>query len=313
MSWSESDMPSQQGRFVVVTGTGGLGYEAGRALAQAGAEVVLAGRNPLRGHEAIARIHRTVADAPVRFEQLDLADLASIRTLADRLAERGRPIDILVNNAGVMGFPERRETRDGFELQFGTNHLGHFALTMRLLPLLLKAPAPRVVSLGSSTHKIGRIDFDDLQATKAYSPNGAYGNSKLATLMFALELDRRAKAAGVPLLSNAAHPGIARTDLMSNGPTGRPAVQFLSHLIERLVGQSPAEGTLPVLRAATDPASGGGEYYGPSGFLEIKGPPALASLSKRARDRDTWRRLWEVSEQLTGVGLPQSLRQVAGR
>lgn len=308
MSWSDADIPSQHGRLFVITGTGGLGYEAARVITEKGGMVVLAGRNPQKGEAAIARIRQMTPSADLRFESLDLASLASVKTFADRMIVAARPIDVLVNNAGVAIVPERRETQDGFELQLGTNFLGHFALTMRLMPLLLRGPAPRVVNLSSSTHKMGKINLDDLQLVTSYSPSKAYAQSKLATLMFALELDRRARAAGVPLISNAAHPGIARTELMSNGPTGQPVLQFFSHLIERLVGQSAAGGALPLLRAATDPHAKGGEYYGPSGWMEIKGPPKAVPLSHKSQDEAVSRQLWAAAAKLTGVDLDFAAR-----
>ncbi|WP_421123746.1 oxidoreductase [Sphingobium yanoikuyae] len=301
MSWSEADIPSQAGKLFVITGTGGLGFEDASALVRKGTKVILAGRNPAKGKDSITRIRAETPTADIAFEELDLASLESIGAFAGRLLADGRPIDVLINNAGVAIVQKRQETQDGFELQLGTNYLGHFALTMRLMPLLLSAKAPRVVSLSSTTHKMGKIDFDDLQLEKSYGGSAAYAQSKLAMLMFALELDRRAREAGANLISVAAHPGIARTELMNNGPAGRPVLQFFSHLIERLLGQSSAAGALPTLRAATDPAVQSGEYYGPKGFLEAKGPPELASISAKAQDDAARRRLWEVSARLTGL------------
>lgn len=306
MGWTEADIPPQAGRRIVVTGTGGLGFEAARALSAKGAEIILAGRNPKKGREAVDRLHQQNPDSRLRFEQLDLASLASVQGFADRMAEDAAPIDILINNAGVAIVKERRLTEDGFELQFGTNHLGHFALTMRLMPLLLQAPSPRVVSLSSSMHRRGKIDFDDLQSSKSYSPTGAYGQSKLATLMFALELDARMKAQGLPLISAAAHPGIARTDLMNNGPAGQPVLQALSHVIERIMGQSAADGALPLLRAAIDPTVVGGEYFGPARWAESKGAPVPAKISASALDKAARARLWDLSVQLTRIDFPLS-------
>ncbi|WP_255471000.1 oxidoreductase [Paracoccus sp. M683] len=304
MGWSEKDIPSQHGKRVIVTGTGGLGFQAARALTAKGADVVLAGRNPDKGTKALARIRAITPDAKITFERLDLASLASVSAFAGRMSDDGRPLDLLINNAGVAIVPKRQETQDGFELQIGTNHIGHFALTMRLMPLLLKARAPRVVSLSSNMHKRGTINFDDLQLARKYSPAGAYGQSKLATLMFALELDTQMKQQGLPVISAAAHPGIARTDLMNNGPAGQPVLQAVSHLIERIVGQSAAEGALPLLRAATDPAVRGGEYFGPAGCTEAKGAPELVQASPKAKDAAARRRLWQVSVRLTGTEMP---------
>lgn len=306
MGWNETDIPTQSGKLIVITGTGGLGYEDARALAAKGASVVLAGRNAEKGRDAIARIQHEVPSADIRFEEMDLASFASIEAFTRHMKAAERPIDVLINNAGVAIVTKRKTTKDGLELQIGTNHFGHFALTMRLLPLLLRAPAPRIVSLSSTTHKMGKINFDDLQSKQSYSPSGAYAQSKLATLMFAFELDQRLRAAKLPVLSIAAHPGIARTDLMNNGPAGRPVLQFFSHLIERLLGQTPARGALSTLRAATDPTVEGGTYWGPSGFLEAKGTPVPASISVKAQDGDARRRLWDESVRLTGLDLPET-------
>ena len=307
MAWTENDIPSQQGKRAIITGTGGLGFEAARALTAKGADVILAGRNPAKGREAVARIKAANPQAKITFERLDLASLASVAGFADRMIADGQPLDLLINNAGVAIVRNRQETENGFELQIGTNHLGHFALTMRLMPLLVKARAPRVVSLSSNMHKRGTIHFDDLQLRQKYSATGSYGQSKLATLMFAMELDARMKALGLPVISLAAHPGIARTDLMNNGPAGQPVLQALSHLIERIMGQSAAEGALPLLRAATDPAVRGGEYIGPSGCAEAKGAPRIVQISAKAGDAAARRRLWEVSGRLTGTDMPLSL------
>src|SRR6266849_2690519 len=214
---TQAEIPSQLGRTAVVTGaTGGLGYETALALAKAGAEVILTGRDDAKGQSAIDKISREVTDARVSYQHLDLASLASVADFAQRMHAR-QSVDLLINNAGVMALPRRQTTADGFEMQFGTNHLGHFALTARLMPLLRRASGPRVVSLSSLAHRTGFIDFDDLQGARVYSPWKAYGQSKLATLMFALELQRRSDAAGWNLISNAAHPGFARTGLFASG------------------------------------------------------------------------------------------------
>jgi NAD(P)-dependent dehydrogenase (short-subunit alcohol dehydrogenase family) len=299
MAWTAADIPSQNGRLAVITGVGGLGFETGLALARAGCDVVLAGRNPGKGDSAIAKIRDRAPGAAIRFELLDLASLESVKAFATRL--QAPRLDILINNAGVMSLPSRRETADGFELQFETNYLGHFALTLRLLPLLLQASAPRVVNLSSLYHRRGAIDFDDLQARRSYRPGRAYGQSKLAMLMFALELDRRAKAAGCDLISNAAHPGYARTELIPNGPGDKGALQVLNRLLQPYVSQSAADGALPTLFAATAPDARGGAYYGPDGFYELKGPPTEAFIAPQARDEDVARRLWATSETLVGL------------
>src|SRR3954466_12906388 len=231
-----SDIPSQLGRTAVVTGaTGGLGYEAALALAKAGAEVILTGRDDQKGRSAVEKIGHEVTGSNVSYEQLDLASLASVADFAQRMHAR-QSVDLLINNAGVMALPRRQTTADGFEMQFGTNYLGHFALTARLMPLLRRASGPRVVSLSSLAHRTGLIDFNDLQGARVYSPWKAYGQSKLACLMFALELQRRSDAAGWNLISNAAHPGFARTNLFTSGPGG--LLSFATDLAAPLFGHS---------------------------------------------------------------------------
>ncbi|MEJ0043793.1 MAG: SDR family oxidoreductase [Rhizomicrobium sp.] len=301
MPWTAADIPDQSGKCAVVTGTGGLGYETALALARHGADVVLAGRNPAKGAQSVARIRAAAPGAKIVFEALDLADLKSVAGFAAGLTARGRPLDLLVNNAGVMTPPRRQVTADGFELQFGTNHLAHFALTARLLPLLRRAPHPRVTTVSSGLHRVGRIDFADLQAEKRYVPRAGYGQSKLANLLFTLELQRRSDARGWNILADAAHPGFALTELIPNGP-GTKGLQYrISRLIAKFASQSPAEGALPQLFAATAPDAKPGGYYGPSGRLGLIGPPGPARMTKRARDPKVAARLWEVSEKLTGV------------
>jgi NAD(P)-dependent dehydrogenase (short-subunit alcohol dehydrogenase family) len=302
MGWSVKDMPDQAGKVAVVTGAGGLGYESALALAGAGATVVVAGRNPAKGAEAVAAIRQAHPGADVAFGLLDLADLASVAAFAEAFGAAHERLDILMNNAGVMSLPRRQTTRDGFETQFGTNYLGHFALTAHLLP----APAPRVVNLSSGVHQVGRIAFDDLQAERSYSPWRAYAQSKLAMLMFALELQRRSDAAGWGLMSNGAHPGYARTDLIANGPgrMGPRALQALSDAFAAVASQTPAEGALPQLYAATAPEAQPAGYYGPDRMMEMIGAPAPARVARQARDRAVAARLWNVSEVLTGVAFP---------
>jgi NAD(P)-dependent dehydrogenase (short-subunit alcohol dehydrogenase family) len=296
---AQSEISSQLGRSAVVTGaTGGLGYETAFALAKAGAEVVLTGRDDRKGQSAVERIGREALGAKVSYEPLDLANLASIADFAQRMQSRPS-LDILINNAGVMALPRRQTTADGFEMQFGTNYLGHFALTARLLPLLRKASAPRVVSVSSLAHRTARIDFNDLQGQRAYSPWKAYGQSKLAILMFAIELQRRSGAAGWNLASSAAHPGFARTGLFASGPGG--LLSIASDFAAPFFGQSAAEGARPILFAATNPNAKPGAYYGPGGLGELRGPPALALIMPQARDTAAAARLWDVSEKLTGT------------
>ncbi|HXO73496.1 MAG TPA: oxidoreductase [Bradyrhizobium sp.] len=298
--WTVADIPTQQGKLAVVTGaTGGLGYQTAMRLAQAGAEVVLTGRNEAKGHEAISKIRNQFPAAKINFEALDLANLASVAGFARRFAAAHSSLDLLVNNAGVMALPTRQTTADGFEMQFGTNYLGHYALTARLLPQLRSARQPRVVSLSSIAHRTGFIQFSDLQGERLYSPWKAYNQSKLAMLMFALELQRRSDAAGWNLISNAAHPGWARTDLFAN--VGSGLLAFASGLAAPLFSQSAESGALSTLFAATSPQAKGGGYYGPNGLSELKGPPAPAWIMPQARDKAGAARLWEVSQQLTGV------------
>ncbi len=300
--WTVADIPPQAGKVAVVTGTGGLGYETALGLAGAGAEVIVAGRSEAKGREAIKRILAAFPRAQVRFDKLDLADLCSVAEFADRLLTADRAIDILVNNAGVMTPPKRKSTADGFELQFGTNYLGHFALTARLLPLLRKSRSPRVVNVSSGAHRIqAAIHFDDLQWERTYKPWPAYAQSKLAVLMFALELQRRSDANGWGLMSNAAHPGYARTDLIANGPGSDGFQSRMMRLLQPLMSQSASEGALPTLFAATSPDARNSGYYGPGGLFEMKGATASAVISSQARDRDLARQLWEVSENLTNV------------
>ena len=302
-SFTLDDIPDLSGKLAVVTGaTGGLGLETALGLAGAGAEVALVGRNPAKGREAAALIRARHPGATVWFEQVDLASLASIEDFADEMLAEGRPIDILVNNAGVMAVPKRETTADGFELQFGTNYLSHFALTGRLLPLL-KAGRARVVQLASIAHKGGRIRLDDLNAEHGYKPWPVYQQSKLAMLMFAIELQRRSDANGWGLTSVAAHPGYAHTDLFTNGPGdgGGALYAWILRLFEKFAGHSAAAGALPTLMAATLPDVTPGGYYGPQGWQDLKGPPGPARVRPRARDPQVARQLWEASERLTGV------------
>src|SRR5271155_5228343 len=304
-SWSVADIPSQRGKLAVVTGaTGGLGYETALALAVAGAEVLVTGRSTEKGSAAITSIRRVVPSATVRFEMLDLASLASVRAFAAKMVANGRPLDLLINNAGVMNLPTRRLTEDGFELQFGTNHLSHFALTGLLLPVLRKAEAPRVVNVSSIAHRGGKIDFANLQAERKYRSWPAYQQSKLANLLFTFELQRRSDTFGWGLMSNAAHPGYARTDLIPNGPGTAGLKGKAMKLLGSFMSHSAAAGAVPTLFAATSSDAEPMGYYGPNGFYELKGPVAPAKVFPQAKDEAVARRLWEVSEQLTGVKWP---------
>lgn len=290
--WSANDIPDLSGKTAVVTGANsGLGYETAVALAGHGAHVVMACRDEGRGTEALQRVRSEAPDSSVELSLLDLADLASVRKFAEAYAGECDHLDILVNNAGVMALPERRSTADGFEMQLGTNHLGHYALTGLLLPQLQARPGGRVVSVTSFGHKVGRLNFDDLQWERSYRKWLAYGRSKLANILFTLELDRRARAAGASVIAAVAHPGYANTNLQTN----------TSFQWSNFMAQSAADGALPQLYAATAPDVQGGEFFGPSGFLEQRGAPKRVKAAKKGYDAESAQRLWEVSEELTGV------------
>jgi NAD(P)-dependent dehydrogenase (short-subunit alcohol dehydrogenase family) len=296
--WTEADVPDQAGRTAVITGANsGIGFEAGRVLAARGARVILACRDLGRAKEAADRIGAAAPGADVGVVRLDLASLASVREAAGELRSACTRIDLVVNNAGVM-MPPYTVTADGFELQFGVNHLGHFALTGLLLDRLAGVPAARVVTVSSINHRKGRINFDDLQSRRGYSRDAGYGQSKLANLMFTYELQRRLAAAGKPAIAVAAHPGLSATELPRYLS---PVSRALFVLVERPFAQSAAMGALPTLRAAADPAVHGGEYYGPAGLGEIRGFPRRVSSSEAARDEAAQKRLWQESERLTGV------------
>lgn len=298
--WTTDQMPDQTGRTAVITGTGGLGYEDALALARKGATVILAGRNAAKGAEAVNTIRQSVPAARVSFEQLDLASLASIAAFAGRLKASHSRLDLLINNAGVMVPPQRQTTADGFELQLGTNYLGHFALTAGLLPLLKAGNNPRVVSLGSVAARDGQIDFDDINAEKSYVPMKVYSQSKIACILFAFELQRRSQAAGWGITSLAAHPGISRTDLLHNAP-GKRSLQGLARTWLWFLFQPAAQGALPTLYAATAPDARPGGYYGPNRLREVRGYPGLAAIPPQASDRTTAARLWDLSERMTGT------------
>lgn len=293
-------MPAQSGRSAIVTGTGGLGFEDALALARAGAEVIIAGRSAAKGADAVAKIQAAAPGANVRFEQVDLGDLQSVARFGDRLRSQRSSLDLLINNAGVMTPPTRQQTADGFELQFGTNYLGHFALTAQLMPLLRKGQDARVVSLSSVAARSGAINFDDLNAQKGYKPMPVYSQSKLACLMFALEFQRRSEAAGWGITSIAAHPGVSRTDLLHNAP-GRVSPAGLARSVLWFLFQPASQGALPTLFAATSPLAKGGAYYGPDKFGETRGYPAEARIPAAALDKAAAARLWDVSEELTGA------------
>jgi NAD(P)-dependent dehydrogenase (short-subunit alcohol dehydrogenase family) len=299
--WSIDHIPPMAGKLAVVTGaTGGLGFETALALAGAGAEVVLTGRNDAKGSEAIDRICARYPDAIISYEQLDLASLDSVAAFARRFGAMYKSLDLLINNAGVMAIPERRTTPQGFEMQFGTNHLGHFALAGLLLPALLRQPGSRIVTVASIAHKGGKLNFDDLNAERGYDPRGAYQQSKLANLVFGLEFDRRLRARSAETASVIAHPGVAVTNIVSNGMGTGLKGRIVNALLP-LVAQSDIRGSWPLLYAATSPEAHGGGYYGPDGIAEIKGTPVEVKPKPHALDPAAGKRLWEISEKLTGV------------
>jgi NAD(P)-dependent dehydrogenase (short-subunit alcohol dehydrogenase family) len=299
VKWTADQMSEQSGRLAVVTGANsGLGLATARELARAGARTVLACRDVARGEQARRDIAVRAPNTEVDVAELDLASLDSVRAFAERLRSAYDGIDLLVNNAGVMATPRRR-TADGFELQFGTNHLGHFALTGLLIDVLQGRDDARVVTLSSNAHRFARIAFDNLGGERRYFRWSAYGQSKLANLLFAFELDRRLRAAGSAVKSVAAHPGYAATSLQHTGP---PRVDELLMLVpNKVIAQSDEMGALPILYAATEPGIEGGAYVGPDGIAEQRGHPTTVSPSAAARDEGTARRLWEVSEEMTGV------------
>lgn len=289
-------------QLAVVTGAGGLGLEAALGLARAGVSVIVAGRNAAKGEVALARIAAEVPRARARFEMLDLADLASVAALGRRLVAEDRPVDVLINNAGIMMPRQRRLTVDGFEAQFGTNHLGHFALTAHLLPLLRRARAARVINVTSLAHRQGKIDFDDLQAERRYNAGQAYCHSKLAVALFARRLNALAEHAQWPLTSVAVHPGFSGTNLFAAEQGSSSLLTFLSEKVAvPLLGQSAADGARPLLHAALAADVRGGALYGPTGFMEMRGPAGECAYGKAALDDAVAERLWQVSEQLTGV------------
>ncbi|BBZ46046.1 SDR family NAD(P)-dependent oxidoreductase [Mycobacterium parmense] len=303
--WSESDVPDQSGRVAVVTGANtGIGYQTAAVLAYRGAHVVLAVRDLKKGNAALSRIVAATPGADVTLQELDLSSLDSVRAAARALRAAYPRIDLLINNAGVMWTP-KQVTKDGFELQFGTNHLGHFALTGLVLESLLGVRGSRVVTVSSLGHRLrAAIHFDDLQWERRYDRVGAYGQSKLANLLFTYELQRRLaahSAANDATIAVAAHPGGSNTELARNLPG---IFQPVKAVLGPVLFQSAAMGALPTLRAATDPGVAGGQYYGPDGFLEQRGHPKLVESSRQSHDEHLQRRLWTVSEELTGVSFP---------
>jgi NAD(P)-dependent dehydrogenase (short-subunit alcohol dehydrogenase family) len=304
--WSAADVPDLTGKTAVITGgNSGIGFEAAQVLAGRGATVVLACRNPVKAGDAADRIRAVTPEADVSTLKLDLNSLASVRAAAGTLVAEHPVIDVLVNNAGVILLPHGR-TEDGFEQHLGVNHLGHFAFTGLVLGAVLAADAGRVVTVGSNGHRMGKLDFDDLDYTQGYRPLRGYGRSKLANLSFAYELQRRLEAAGASARSLAAHPGGANTDaggFAAGGPLKSRLKEMVDHIPNPVV-HSAHKGALPILRAAVDGSAKGGEYYGPSGLLKMTGHPVVVSSTAASRDPKIALQLWEISEQLTKVAYP---------
>jgi NAD(P)-dependent dehydrogenase (short-subunit alcohol dehydrogenase family) len=295
MKWTVEDMPSQKGRVAIVTGANsGIGYESARALARRGAHVVMACRNPDKGNDALERIRAESPAGSLELGELDLSRLRSVRPFVEGFTAAHSRLDLLVANAGVMMPPKRTQTEDGFELQIGTNHLGHFALVGRLLPLLNATDGARVVVVSSAAYKFATIDFDDLMwKRRRYSKVKAYSQSKLANLLFAYELQRRLEQAGASTIATAAHPGWTATNLQRDASFFR--------WLNPLLGMQPEQGALPTLYAATSPDAGGADFIGPDGMLEMRGWPTKVASTGASHDETAAQRLWGVSEQLTGV------------
>jgi NAD(P)-dependent dehydrogenase (short-subunit alcohol dehydrogenase family) len=299
--WTPRQMPPQQGRLAIITGANsGIGFHTARHLARAGAQVILACRNAEKGEAARAKIAAEIPAAQLEVRVLDVADLDSVRRFAAEFLDAGRPLDLLINNAGVMALPTRRTTPQGFEMQFGTNHLGHFALTGLLLPSLLRQAGSRIVTVASIAHKGGVLNFDDLNAERRYDPRKAYQQSKLANLVFGIELDRRLRAKSADTASIIAHPGVAVTNIVSNG-MGTGLQGRIASVAIALFAQSDDRGSWPTLYAATSPEAHGGGYYGPDGIAEVKGTPVEVQPKPKALDPEAGKRLWQVSEEMTGV------------
>jgi NAD(P)-dependent dehydrogenase (short-subunit alcohol dehydrogenase family) len=314
VKWIAADMPAQTGKTVLVTGANsGIGFQTALELARAGATVLLASRNRKKAEDALLAISKEIPKAAVEFVELDLADLASVRACAEAVNARPGALDILINNAGVMAVPERMTTVDGFELQFGTNHLGHFALTGLLLPSLRRNPSARVVTVSSVAHKRAVIDFHNLQGQRGYKAWDAYNQSKLANLWFAFELERKFLRARLKLKSIAAHPGVSATNIVNGGPKLGGAIGFRTLLISLampFLGQPDSMGALPSLYAATAPDVMGGSYYGPDGTGELRGHPVKVWANTMAMDEVKAAQLWSVSEELTGIAYGPLLEPV---
>lgn len=305
--WTQNSIPSQQGKRILITGANsGIGLEAAKVLAAKGAQVILACRNEAKALQAMADIRQHTPKASLHFLPLDLSSLQSVRDMSSMFFEQYEQLDVLLNNAGVMWLPQG-QTEDGFESQIGTNHLGHFALTGLLLPALLNQAGSRIVTVSSIAHRAGNLNFDDLFfERRPYGKHKAYGQSKLANLVFARELDRRLNKAGAQAISVAVHPGVASTNLAIPGyeQSGSTLMASLAKILSPVITQSAIKGALPSLYAATAEGVQGGDYIGPDGFYEAFGYPGPASSTRRSKNPDIARKLWEVSEQLTGVSYP---------
>ena len=302
-AWTTAQIPALQGKTVLITGANsGIGYQAALELARHGAHVLLACRSQQKGEQALARLLSEAPGSSAELVLLDVSLLADVRRFVAEFLTRQRPLDILINNAGIMALNPRQVTSEGFERQFATNHLGHFALTGLLLPAIMAAPAPRVVTVASLAHRGGKIHFDDLQMERSYSPWGAYNQSKLANILFARELARR--AVGSHLLSLPVHPGVSQTSIVDNGPGANDLKTRVLFNFAKFLTQTDADGALPTLYAATSPDARSGDYIGPNGFMEMKGSPIVVKPRPHALDEATGQRLWSVSEQLTGVVYP---------
>lgn len=297
-NWTTANIPQIDNGLAVITGsTEGIGFEDAKALTVAGWTVIMLGRNAKKGEESISIIKNINPNVKISFEKLDLADLSSIKAFAAKMSSRGQAIDLLINNAGVMTPPKRLETTDGFELQFGTNHIGHFALTAQLLPLLCKSKKARVVTVSSIANRDGIINFEDLQSKSLYNPGKAYSQSKLANLMFALELQRQSDKHGWGITSIAAHPGVSRTNLLISG-AGRWSFGGMMRTFLPFLFQPKEQGALPTLFAATSPDALGGKYYGPNRMSETRGFPTEAKIASQAEDLNVALKLWEISQKL---------------
>jgi NAD(P)-dependent dehydrogenase (short-subunit alcohol dehydrogenase family) len=302
-NWSTADIPSQAGKLAIITGSNsGIGFQAAKELARAGATVILACRNAQKAEDAKNKILAEISHAKIEVGSLDVADLKSVREFSKKFIASDRELNLLINNAGVMAYLDRKVSPDGFEMQFATNHLGHFALTGLLLPALLSTAGSRVVSVASLAHRTGTMYFNDLQFEKKYKPWMAYAQSKLSNILFALELDRRLKILSANVESLVVHPGLSDTSLGVNGPGSKNKfLATVAKVISPLICQSEEQGALPTLRAATDPLAKGGEYYGPGGFLQWRGSPVSIRCTSEASSKEVAEKLWKISEDLTKV------------